>query len=414
MLLFIAGVQTPAISIATGIIGYIICVYFLVKKDICRSFRSYLVFLTTSIEVSYFATGVRDGQTIYSFIVLPFVTISTLFGLNLLMFIMIRFSGYHRRVKSSDNKGIRFTYNVINYMMLMGLFVWLITYLLNDNGVFGASWFYTMTIAEVYRMSILYFTVHNCLALLVSHEDFHDKLGVTISNLMLALLPAGLIAVLTGFTGYRAGQSNLLMLPLYAFFAFCLFAFPQYQQFKGNKILTYLFAIGLFILMIFRPTPLGGKWFLSIVFVLALIVYTSSPIRGFFLLGIGIVAFMIISQTDIVIRLFGNNAYMLLKYNEANEIISSVFGRNETIISGSSSSFRIDEFINVIHEYMGKPWYLLFGKGIVGTTLHHTSTISWAGSGAFSAVQQQAGVYVRLHESINLIFLKYGLFPYIR
>lgn len=409
MLSFIAGVQIPVVSIAAGIVGYIVCLFFIIRKDMCTAYRFYMIFLTTSIEVSYFATGVRDGQIIYSFIVLPYFTIYTLFGLNLLMFLIIRSSGWHRNVKNCEFKGIRFIYQAINYMMIVGMLMWLITYLLNDNGIFGESWFHTMTISEVYRMSVLYFTVHNGLALLLTFDDFHERIGSTIRNLLFALLPTGLIAVFWGVSGYRAGQSNLLMLPLYAFFAFCLFAFPQYRQFKGNKIITYIVAIGLFILMIFRPTPLGGKWFLSIILVLAIIVYTSSPIRGFILLGVGIIAFVFVLQSDFIYRIFGNNAYMLLKYNEASEIISSLFGRSETIISGSSSSFRVDEFINIIYEYLAKPWYAIFGKGIVGTTLHHTSSLSWAGAGSFSAVQQQAGVYVRVHESINLIFLKYGI-----
>ncbi len=408
MLVFIGGVQIPAISIVAGLLGYLLCFYWLINNNICKAFRTYIIFLTTSIEVSYFATGVRDGQTIYSFVLLPYVTIYLLFALNLLLFILIRASGWHWNVKNSEHRGIKFIYNALNYMMLMGILMWLITYLFNDNGIFGASWFHTMTIAEIYRMSILYFTAHNCLVLLVTFEEFHNELSTTIKNLMYALLPAGLAALAIGFNGYRAGQSNLLMLPLYAFFAFCLFAFPQYKQFTNQKLITYIFAAGLLVLMIFRPTPLGGKWFLSIVVVLAIIVYTSSPVRGIVLLGIGIGIFVFITQSDAIDSLFGNNSYMLLKYNETSEIINSLFGRSETVISGSSSSFRLDEFINIAYEYISKPWYFLFGKGIVGTTLHHTSTLSWAGSGTFSAVQQQAGVYVRVHESINLIFLKYG------
>lgn len=409
MLLFILGVQLPIVGIITGVLGYILCLFYILNKDLCRSFRFYTIFLTASIEVSYFATGVRDGQTVYSFIVLPYVTIYMLFGINFLMFLIIACCNWNANVKNCQNKGLIFLYKASNYMMIVGLLMWLITYLLNDNNIFGQSWYHTMTVAEVYRMSILYFTVHNAIVLLVTNKDFCKQLEVTLTNLLFSLVPAGLLATLIGFNGYRAGQSNMLMLPLYAFFAFSLFAFPQYKQFRDKKIVFYICAIAMFGLMIIRPTPLGGKWFLSIVFVLALIIYTSSPIYGLTMLSLGMVTFVFLTQTEAISYIFGADSYLLLKYNEASELFSTLFGKNENVISGSSSSFRLDELINIMYEYASKPGYIIFGKGIVGSTLHHTNSLSWDGAGSFSAVQREAGVYIRVHESINLIFLKYGI-----
>ena len=113
-------------------------------------------------------------------------------------------------------------------------------------------------------------------------------------------------------------------------------------------------------------------------------------------------------ESGVVEHFLEGNTYLLLKYNEAGELLKSFFGFNQSNVFDSSSSFRVDEFVNIFIEFMHKPWSAILGKGIVGTTLHNTSTMSWSGAGTYSAVQQAAGVYVRVHETINLMFLKYG------
>ena len=199
------------------------------------------------------------------------------------------------------------------------------------------------------------------------------------------------------------------MLSLFAFFGIVLFAFPQYKKYRNEKLKIYFWAIILLLIMLMRPTPLAGKWYLAIAFTIFAVAYNAAPLKaaiGF--AGIAILLYLVFFTT-VFDPLLQGNQYMYLKYQEAKQLVTFASVANVTRMEDSSSLFRIDELVNICMEYINKPMYLVFGKGLVGSITHHTFTISWAGVGSFSAAQQQAGVYIRMHESINLIFLKYGL-----
>ena len=103
---------------------------------------------------------------------------------------------------------------------------------------------------------------------------------------------------------------------------------------------------------------------------------------------------------------------------ESNEILKYKFEQVMGTLSlggswlnnmSASPSIRIEEFLNAAVEYWHKPWLFFFGKGIGGTTLHWLNWNNWNAVSAFTAEEFTSGIFIGMHESGNILFLKFGL-----
>ncbi len=417
---FIAGSQIPAISVFVGAIGYVLFLFFLLGNKLENAFTTYLIFMSCSIEMGYFATGDREA-TVYSFVLMPLIRAYGMLLVNILLYAKLLGSYSFVFVNKSKYNNLRFLHNSIYYMLFVGLAVVFITLIVNDNNVNDTNWYYGMIISEVYRFLILFLTTLNCIMLIARNPRYVIQLETAIINLLIALVPSAIIAMLLGFKGYRGDQDDLSMLPLFSYFSLSLFAFLFYRRYKHYKRIILIFAILLLAIMLYRPSPLGGKWFLSIVIVLFLIIYKRFSFRfsvkNIVILIFSLFAFVFVFENFLFEMFVANNEYFMLKYTETIDLLDYLGGGGGSGSGGNfeetSPAFRIEELINIVYEYIEKPAYFLTGKGLVGSITHLVYLTSWDGVGAFSIEQQSSGIYVRVHETLNVILLKYGLIGFV-
>jgi hypothetical protein len=76
----------------------------------------------------------------------------------------------------------------------------------------------------------------------------------------------------------------------------------------------------------------------------------------------------------------------------------------------SSPKMRITEFMNIANELFSKPWFLLLGKGFMGSIQDKLGLFGEVDEFAFSEWEVNLGTYYTMHESINALFLTNGIF----
>lgn len=409
MFLYILGIEYAVLGQLMGVIAFLICIIYLVLNKPEMAFLHFLLNLTMSIESTLFATGYNSGVIVYSFIILPFITIYGVILINTLIFFeaILKRKGHVIKIGISRNLKPKFLMNYCSYIFGVGFIMLIFTILMNDNGIASESWYFESIKSELFRMLMLVLTILNSLILLNNVPGFYQKLSKWMIAMICSLSLVGILTEVFDIHGYRMGQTNVSALPLFAFFGIGLISFIKTAQNKKDKIAFAMFTFSLLVVMILKSTPLGGKWFIAVLLVLIFMMYTYlNSIKGL-VISLGIIVLLIVLVNNPLIEvIFKDNDYMLQKFTEFKTIFQYSANLDR---SDASVAFRLDEIKNVWIEISKNPIYLFFGKGIVGTTIHHTSSYSWSAIGTFSEVQSNAGVYFQMHESTAIILLKYGL-----
>ncbi len=410
MFLYVFSVQYHYIGQIIGCIAFCICAVYLANGRVEKAFLHYILNLTFSIESVFFATGKTNGVIVYSFIVLPFISTYGVFALNLLLFICIhlrktngRLTFYVNEYDSSTN----YVVNICKYMLIVGFVMLVYTFIVNDNDIANQTWYIVSVKSELFRMMMLVLTLMNTISAVKRYSGFEYILSRWLVAMLSALSIVAFIAEILGLHGFRMGLTNVSALPLFAFFGIGLISQFKFAKRYSEKIVTILFSASLLILMIIKSTPLGGKWFFAVVITMLFMMYSYTDSFKGVLVIIGIfVMFGIFMETNVIENIFRDNDYMLRKYDEFKSLFQFASNLSQ---SDDSIAFRLDEIENIWIEICKNPIYFLFGKGIVGTTLHHTNIYSWSTFGTFSEIQSNSGIFFQMHESIAVIILKYGI-----
>ncbi len=410
MFLYIIGVQYSFIGQVVGCIAFFVCALYLVLGKPEKAFLHFILNLTFSIESAFFATGQTSG-VVYSFIILPFITIYGTFALNILIFLFLHIDKKRGKLLfisgGNSKSGTKHIELICNYLLISGFIMLFITMLVNDNRIMNQHWYGGSVKSELFRMLMLVLTALNTIAVIKKKRGFEYELSKWMVAMLAALSVVGFVAEIVGLHGYRMGLTNVSALPLFAFFGIGLISFFKFSRTYFEKILTIVFVALLFTLMLIKSTPLGGKWFIAVLLTMVFVIYSyTDSLKGLVVTIAVVVALFMLINTNIIETVFQENEYMLTKYSEFKTIFQFAGNLSQ---SDASIAFRLDEIKNVWIEICKNPIYLLFGKGIVGTTLHHTNLYSWSAVGTFSEVQSGAGIYFQMHESMTVILLKYGM-----
>ena len=411
ILINMIGIKYTSIIIVSATIEYIICFVFLSIGAVQKAFLCYIVFLSNSLEVQYFVTGKQTiSDAFYSFPYMPIVGVSLLLLLNIFMFFSIYSKSGYKLIKNSGNKAIIFMHKSLLYMLLFGVLWNILLYLLNDNNVFGQAWYLILAMKKIVRFIIIFLTAESSIMLLLQNSCFYNVLNSVMKSSLFALPIAGFCGAIFGFTGHRGVLKGLSLLPIYSSMGIYLMLFYMYENRISKIIESFIFAILLTAYLLIFPTQLGGKFFLSLFITFFMMFYGRANKHKFVIVLLFVLICILLWNFDIITSILKNSYYLSSKLDQAIGMFSIIENKNTAIEIEQNSNvlFRLDEFVNVIVEYSKKPYLFLFGKGIAGTTLHHTSTFSWSASTSFTSNQIAAGIYVELHESINAIFLKYG------
>lgn len=410
ILLFISGCiacQNNTVGTFVSLMQLLYIILLLCQGNTSLAVIANNIFLGASIESSMFIYNER--RALYCYAYMPYVhRWGCLICEIAILFIII----LKRRGKitflSNREWNSRFVRQLIS-LFIIGMVTSLVCYLFNDNNIANLDWYLKSYVSEVCYWSILVIDFLIIYLELHGNEGFYAKFKKSLISFFVALVFSSWISVLLGWHGRYSYHETILMMPLVSFFAATLIIFPAYNYKEySSKLIFYVALLGI-VCMCIRTTPLLGKWLLVIMATGFSYLWLNVD-KGRILKVLSLVAIALI-----FIMCAGN---YLLRTNELlnyklNQVITSMgFADGGSWLQNMSNSpkYRIEEFYNVFLEYVQKPWFALFGKGIGGSITHHTDWINWSrDAGAFMLNQRQSGVYVELHESFNILFLKFGI-----
>lgn len=363
------------------------------------------IFLACSIEVSLFVYS--EYTMMYSYSYMPYIHRygPLVIEIGLLLVILFMQKGKVRLVNISGEKTWMDQFvQYITIMIVAGFFISLIVIAFNDNGINTLSWYSDSYFREITYWAILLIDILIIYNRFKNSPTFANFLKKSLISLFLAVPFASVLSISLGFHGNYSYHINVLLMPLISFYAVGLAVFPSYKDYR--LLIFYICAGIMFVAQLTMTNPLLGKWILYII-AIVIVILLNNLSRERFIRFIGILLLLLIA-----VLFFGNTVLEsneLLKYKFEQAIGAISLGNSWLNNMSSSPSIRIEELLNAGVEFSHKPWFFLFGKGIGGTTLHWINWNNWNITSAFPAEQFSSGVFMGMHESMNILFLKYGL-----
>lgn len=366
-------------------------------------------FLACSIEVSTFVYN--EQKMLYSYAYLPYVHRYGPFAMEISMLIALII--YDRgkikiKWKEKTNGWLSKFVKYITILIINGFAMSIVTTLLNDNHVNSLVWYFDSYLRESIYWIILLIDVLLVYLRLVNNIEFAEKLRIGLISLFTAVPFASFLSMVLGFHGNYSYHTNVLLMPLISFYTVGVAIFSLYENYKS--VLFYFCAILMFIIQMLMASPLLGKWIIFTISIMFFFLWNMLS-RKQFVKFIGITLVLLLAFVFLGNYVLNSNEFLRNKFDQ----VIGIFRFDSSWISNMSSSpsIRIEEFLNIGVELMHKPWFLLFGKGIGGTTRHWLNWNSWNIVSAFSVEQFSSGIFMEMHETLNVIFLKFGILGFI-
>jgi hypothetical protein len=299
-------------------------------------------------------------------------------------------------------------------MFFSGILTGLLTFLFNDNGIGDYSWTTTAFFTTSLRILSLMCFVSTGFYLVISSDIVKREIESTFAEILFSYGIVGTLTVLLGWHGYYGVNEAIMLMPLASSLCPVLIILPSFYNVK-KPYLYYIVSIGFTFESLFYSSLMGSKFYLVPLLGILVAIVTSfrkGKIKIFLVTTI-IILIIAISSADIM-NLISASSFGNWKFTQFLNTFTFSAGRGGLDSwyrnIDASPRFRVDEFVNIFIEYMNKPWFALFGKGNAGTITHTWGTTNWQNvNGAFSEAQISSGIYMNVHESANVLFLRHGL-----
>jgi hypothetical protein len=362
-----------------------------------------LLFTSISFDVIEFVGPSLDS--LYSVSNLPFLGFLGYFGLILLAF--IRFFKSRKNRLKINNVDLFKLLKFSAYIIFSGILMAGVVFSFNDNSIPFDSviFFFKNDFGKYFTISatIILYILQIC-----SDHHFHFQLKQYLSTIIVAIVLAAPISVLSGYNGFY-GDSETILMPLTFFFSTCTILFLFDDEYKKYKVYFFVCALIAIYIQFFHSNSLGGKSWLVLIFI-AYFLFAKQFKMTF---KISFIAMLLILLSGISITNNGavdSEASLLdKKLSEAMSMLAFTSANYYENMSDSPKA-RVDEFINVLDEFKEKPILSIFGKGFGGSVKDHNNLFGSFKASYFSDREYSNNSFVFLHESINVIFLKFGWF----
>lgn len=396
------------ISMAVIVVELAILTYYFIKKDITKYLGYYLIFLCLSFEFDVLV-GTEQFYGFKNFRILG-INLGIIALLPVLALAISR-NIKIRKIKREYPRLYRFS-SIIVFLSVTGFMFGLFQILINDNNIHNMDNMLSSFIGVSYIMIAIPLLMIVAFAYIISWEQ--EKLPLLekyLMGILIGVVASMIVSLVTGNFGVYGGINTLLVSNVIRYIPFMLL-FPFYRKYKSKvsvKILMVFGIVGAILSLLYNATgkmiilyclvPLGvlgilwkRKKILLLTFGLMLI-----PLIGILALH----SIEVLSSNSVLFKSKLNQTTGLLKFWEANWI------QNMPL----SPRVRIIEFISIFYEYFTKPWFLIFGKGYMGTITDHTGMLTAARfiSGSYSMNQWTNGTFYGVHETLNILFLYNGL-----
>lgn len=408
--IIVINILTVNIPFLSGPIAYIqfviLLLILLLNSDINRFIQFLIIFSSTSFEVPQFVNPNLDG--IYSIFNLPSVGV---WGFLLILLIAI----YRCYIKKSIsvnlklNKVLKLLLYFSIFTIVSGSFIGIFTYILNDN-ILPLEVFITFYKKDFSKYFISSLLILIFIKYFESNESYIKEIKVIIYNTLVSLIIGGFISTMIGIYGFY-GEEPVILMPLSFFYSTVIVLFLFHCRTKKDFLITLCIVILSLYLQLSIPNALSGKsW--AILFFLSVILFFYY-IKSKFRIPLFIFLLSCVLYSTFSINSFTNssnieNQFMEKKIDEAVSILD-ITKENYYENIDASPKGRIDEFLNLLMEYNEKPFYMLLGKGFGGGIEDHLNVFGSYEAAFFSDDEYRYKSFTFLHETVNVIFLKFGI-----
>ncbi|MGX7419745.1 hypothetical protein ACWOFR_13195 [Carnobacterium gallinarum] len=399
--LFYSNYFLSLILVIMEIIILAVC-YF--RKKITYYLGYYIIFLTLSFEFDYFF----ETQAFYGFKNFRIGGINL--GIICLLPIVILFFSNGVKLKELKNS-FSLVYSISKNIILLNIFaiiMGLVTILFNDNRIQNLPGVLTKYLSSVYSVSAIPILLIICFIYIIDKED--EEVVIKLGQFLFAALFAISISIIFSFFngnfGYYGGVNTLLIQSIVQFFPFIfIFYFYDYRIPKWSYVLIFIAG---YISLVYNAQ---GK--IIIVYFLLPILITIIYAKNKKIIPLFLLLFLLPIFILVFVELIGNlSADSILfksKFDQAFALIKFWDG-NWFDNLPSSPKYRVSEFLNIISEYLKKPYFFFFGKGFLGSITDTRSLFNMYDLDAFTVDEWNYRIFYNMHETLNVVFLSNGLF----
>lgn len=399
----------PSLGITIGVLSLLILLIVFFRRDIESYILTYIFITTTALEGQIFYTG-ESGIPLYNFLNLPKMHGYHVYLCALIPWLLMLLPSQNHIVgRWKKNKDLGWYLKGILIMGILGFATCILCTLFNVNDIQNSSIFIMNVRRDILKV---WWGISISLLLgemLSTYEGFAEKLEALLYSLLLGIMPSSLILLALGKTVVFE-KSHVLPIGLFFFFGTLLVVFILYPQYR-KSVFAFFMGMGTCVITLIYPSVLGGKWWLVIfcIPVIVLLLFKNQSLNRKVLLLIFCLFIAAIGIPFITWYLSHASTLSIHKLNSAKAILE-IWDPGWIENMPSSPKHRIDEFLNIIIEMKEHPIFLPFGKGYGGNILHHIALKPWTVNGDFSEFEVAEELFFNLHETINWIFLKSGLF----
>jgi|GEM_PF-943745 len=389
------------------VVGFELAVltYYFAKKDITKYIGNYLIFLCLSFEFDILV-GSDEFYGFKNFRILGI-------NLGILALLPIAILAIFKKIKIKEIKEefphiYKFA-TVLIFMNVTGFIMGLFQILINDNNIQNMENMFSTFIGISYNMIAMLLLMITAIAYILTWEkDKLDQLNSYLTAILIGVVISMIVSLATGNFGWYGGVDTLLVTNVIRYIPFMLLL-PFYKNCKSQKTLIIIFAIiGLVLSLMYNATGKIIIIYLLVPIAVCVILWKRKKILPLMLtlLILPIIVVLSIQAVDI---LASNSVLFNVKLTQALSLLK-FWDSNWLINMPSSPRTRIIEFINIVYEYLQKPWMFLLGKGYMGTITDHigmlgTTFIPYS----YSINEWNNGTFYGVHETFNILFLYNGL-----
>lgn len=380
-----------------------ILVYCFLRGNITIYIGCYLIFLCTSLEYGVFV-GTEEFYSFKNFRILGvnlgIVSLLPIFFLSCFKGVKIN------KIKANYPSLYKYAYFMF-FLFATGTIFGLVQILLNDNNIQNMDNFIFSFIGQSYMMVALPLLIIISFAYILSWEPMNIR---SLEDYLIATLFGTVVSLIVSLffreKGYYGGIETLLTSVVSIFIPF-MFILPFYKRYEFSyNINIFIFAtIGTILMLKYNASGKFIIFCLMIPLIICCIVYKNKitfTSLTFIVILFVIIVFGIpfITESNVLFRIKYDEAMGLLRFWSEGWIQNMP----------GSPRFRVGEFINICYEYLVKPWYIIFGKGYMGTITDHVGIFgAHFNPAAFSIEQWANGTFYVVHEALNVLFLYHGI-----
>ena len=291
---------------------------------------------------------------------------------------------------------------------IIALIVGAITVMCNDNGIMGLESVLREFVGMIYSMLYMPFALFLIFGgILSSKEPKLWKIGVSLQATFIAHVAQMLVSLVTHTYGYYGGVDTLLTSTL-VFITPLMLLVPFFPDRVVYPKLMFVVAIVGTALGVFFNA--NGKMIIVTGIVAIVIVWKLLANRNALIKMLSVLLFIVMLFTlPAVINIFTSESII---FRSKFEDVLQLFELGEGWLNKlpESPRIRVEEYIDIAIEYLKKPWFLLTGKGYLGSIVDHTGYFSQITikEGAFQNSEWVNGTFFKLHEMAQPLIM-YGV-----